>query len=64
MPTMPCTATEREETSSETNFKEDDSWLFDQIDISVPKNLVKTITKGLRLCSLNTRTLSAKLIWI
>ena len=34
MPTMPCTATEREETSSETNFKEDGSWLFDQIDIS------------------------------
>ena len=39
MPTMPCTATEREETSSETNFKEDGSWLFDQIDISGAKEI-------------------------
>ena len=37
MPTMPCTATEREETSSETNFKEGSIWLFDQIDISGAK---------------------------
>ena len=37
LPTMPCTATEKEETSSETNFEEDGSWLFDQIDISGAK---------------------------
>ena len=34
LPTMSCTATEKEETSSDTNFEEDGCWLFDQIDIS------------------------------
>ena len=34
VPTMSCTAAEKEETSSENNSDEDDSWLFDQIDIS------------------------------
>ena len=37
MPTMSCTAAEKEETSSENNSKEDGSWLFDQIDISGAK---------------------------
>ena len=37
MPTMPCTATEREETSSKNNSEEDGSWLFDQTDISGAK---------------------------
>ena len=37
MPTMSGTATEKEETSSETNYEEDGSWLFDQIDISGAK---------------------------
>ena len=51
VPTMSCTAAEREETSSENNSDEDGSWLFDQINISGAKNLVKTITRKLRLCS-------------
>ena len=37
MPTMSCTAAEREETSSKNNSDEDGSWLFDQIDISGAK---------------------------
>ena len=31
---MSGTATEKEETSSDNNYQEDASWLFDQIDIS------------------------------
>ena len=34
---MPCTATEKEETSSENKSEEDGSWLFDQVDISGAK---------------------------
>ena len=37
IPTMSCTAAEKEETSSENNSEEDGSWLFDQIDISGAK---------------------------
>ena len=37
MPTMSCTAAEKEESSSETNPEEDGSQLFDQIDISGAK---------------------------
>ena len=37
VPTMSCTAAEREETPSENNSDEDGSWLFDQIDISGTK---------------------------
>ena len=37
MPTMSCTAAEKEETPSENNSDEDGSWLFDQIDISGTK---------------------------
>ena len=39
MPTMSCPAAGKEETSSENNFEEDGSWLFDQIDISGAKDL-------------------------
>ena len=64
MPTMSCTASEKEETSSEAKPEEDGSWLFDQIDISGPKNLVKTFTRKQRLYSLNIKTPLAKLTWI
>ena len=35
---MSCTAAGKEETSSENNFEEDGSWLFDKIDISGAKD--------------------------
>ena len=37
MPTMSCTAAEKDETPSENNSDEDGSWLFDQINISGTK---------------------------
>ena len=61
---MSCTTTEKEETSSETNSEEDGSWLFDQLIFLVQKNLVKTFTSKLRLCSSNIKTPLAKLMWI
>ena len=48
MPTMPCTATEKEETSSENNSEEDGSWLFDQIDISGAKEFGEDFYKKAR----------------
>ena len=63
MPTMSCTAAEKEETSSENNSEEDAVGFLIKLIFLVTKTLVKTFTKKLRLCSLNTKTPLAKLTW-
>ena len=60
MPTMSCTAAEKEETSSETNSEEDGSCLFDPIDISSAKEFGEDFYQQARALFIKYQTTFSK----
>ena len=64
MPTMSCTATGRKRHLLRIISKRMVVGFLIKLIFLVPKILVKTFTSKLRLCSSNTKTPLAKLIWI
>ena len=64
MPTISCTTAKRMRHLLKSNLKKMAVGSLIKLIFLAQKNLVKTSTRKLRLCSLNIKTPSAKLIWI